>query len=303
MWPNFLGPQTVYHANSHTKAERTCQSRAAARRILGAVVPAGCAGALPSAAAPAAGAIAGSAHALLWERLVLGRPPGISCPGAWLGPPHPSLGSRLPAASGAGPLPVGPRAWSWPAHLRDCRGRATSEGCDLEALGEGAGLGGGATGPSPLPAAAPGMRKSGPRRALRGADGLEEGASLRPRFGSVEVLGFDSGNLTGVPLLPLGSGGSFSCRRNFQIRSTGFFCLFVFVAGATSVQFSRSVVSDSLRPRGLQHARPPCPSPTPEAYSNLEDLSSPTRAWPGPGQWKPGDLTTGSQGIPRMQYY
>ena len=30
-----------------------------------------------------------------------------------------------------------------------------------------------------------------------------------------------------------------------------------------SVQFSRLVVSDSLRPHGLQHARPPCPSPTP----------------------------------------
>ena len=29
-----------------------------------------------------------------------------------------------------------------------------------------------------------------------------------------------------------------------------------------SVQFSRSVVSDSLRPHGLQHARPPCPSPS-----------------------------------------
>ena len=36
----------------------------------------------------------------------------------------------------------------------------------------------------------------------------------------------------------------------------------------SSVQFSRSVVSDSLRPHGLQHARLPCPSPTPEAYSN-----------------------------------
>ena len=30
-----------------------------------------------------------------------------------------------------------------------------------------------------------------------------------------------------------------------------------------SVQFSRSVVSNSLRPHGLQHIRPPCPSPTP----------------------------------------
>ena len=32
---------------------------------------------------------------------------------------------------------------------------------------------------------------------------------------------------------------------------------------------SRSVVSNSLQPHGLQHARLPCPSPTPGAYSNL----------------------------------
>ena len=41
----------------------------------------------------------------------------------------------------------------------------------------------------------------------------------------------------------------------------------------SSVQFSRSVVSDSLRPHGLQHARPPCPSPTPGVYSNSCPLS------------------------------
>ena len=35
-----------------------------------------------------------------------------------------------------------------------------------------------------------------------------------------------------------------------------------------SVQFSRSVVSDSLWPHELQHARPPCPSPTPGVHSN-----------------------------------
>ena len=35
-----------------------------------------------------------------------------------------------------------------------------------------------------------------------------------------------------------------------------------------SVQFTRSVVSDSLRPHGLQHARLPCPSPSPGACSN-----------------------------------
>ena len=38
--------------------------------------------------------------------------------------------------------------------------------------------------------------------------------------------------------------------------------------GSSSVQFSRSVVSNSLRHCGLQHLRLPCPSPTPEAYSN-----------------------------------
>ena len=34
----------------------------------------------------------------------------------------------------------------------------------------------------------------------------------------------------------------------------------------TSVQFSRSVMSDSLRPHESQHARPPCPSPTPGVH-------------------------------------
>ena len=36
----------------------------------------------------------------------------------------------------------------------------------------------------------------------------------------------------------------------------------------SSVQFSHSVVSDSLRPHESQHARSPCPSPTPGVYSN-----------------------------------
>ena len=36
----------------------------------------------------------------------------------------------------------------------------------------------------------------------------------------------------------------------------------------SSVQFSHSVASDSLQPHELQHARPPCPSPTPGVYSN-----------------------------------
>ena len=36
----------------------------------------------------------------------------------------------------------------------------------------------------------------------------------------------------------------------------------------SSVQFSLSVMSDSLRPHEPQHARPPCPSPTPRVHSN-----------------------------------
>ena len=40
-----------------------------------------------------------------------------------------------------------------------------------------------------------------------------------------------------------------------------------------SVQFSRSVVSDSLRLHELQHTRPPCPSTTPGVHSDLCPLS------------------------------
>ena len=42
-----------------------------------------------------------------------------------------------------------------------------------------------------------------------------------------------------------------------------------------SVQFSHSVMSDSLRPHGLQHTRLPCPSPTPGGCSN----SCPSSQW------------------------
>ena len=40
-----------------------------------------------------------------------------------------------------------------------------------------------------------------------------------------------------------------------------------------SVPFNCSVMSDSLRPHGLQNARLPCPSPTPRLYSNLKLMS------------------------------
>ena len=48
----------------------------------------------------------------------------------------------------------------------------------------------------------------------------------------------------------------------------------------SSVQFSCSVLFDSMRPHGLQHARPPCPSPTPGVYPN----SCPSSQW-----WMPSN--------------
>ena len=45
-------------------------------------------------------------------------------------------------------------------------------------------------------------------------------------------------------------------------------CLDLLAVQFSSVQFSRSDVSDSLRPHELQHARPPCPSPTPGVHPN-----------------------------------
>ena len=56
-------------------------------------------------------------------------------------------------------------------------------------------------------------------------------------------------------------------RRNYSGKKASLL-LFYFV----SVQFSRSVMSDSLWPHGLQHNRPPCPSPTPGVYPNSYTL-------------------------------
>ena len=47
----------------------------------------------------------------------------------------------------------------------------------------------------------------------------------------------------------------------------------VHVVTISSVQFSHSVVSNSLRPHELQHARPPCPSPIPGVHPNSCPLS------------------------------
>ena len=56
-----------------------------------------------------------------------------------------------------------------------------------------------------------------------------------------------------------------SCIMHFKVRK--------FNSGHHSVQFSCSVMSDFLWPHGLQHARPPCPSPISRACSNSCPLS------------------------------
>ena len=47
----------------------------------------------------------------------------------------------------------------------------------------------------------------------------------------------------------------------------------IFLKPLLQTQFSLSVISNSLWPHGLQHARPPCPWPTPRVYSNSCPLS------------------------------
>ena len=46
------------------------------------------------------------------------------------------------------------------------------------------------------------------------------------------------------------------------------YLLYIGLSQFSSVQFSHSVVSDSLQPHESQHARPPCPSPTPGVHSD-----------------------------------
>ena len=65
---------------------------------------------------------------------------------------------------------------------------------------------------------------------------------------------------------------------HFRMNSTEhgtlyFYCLLKF--SFSSVQFSHSVMSDALRPSESQHARPPCPSPTPGGYPD----SCPSSRW------------------------
>ena len=64
-----------------------------------------------------------------------------------------------------------------------------------------------------------------------------------------------------------------------------------------SVQFSHSVVSHSLRPYELQHARPPCPSPTPGVYPN----SCPSSRWCHPSPVIP--FSSCPQSLPAIRVF
>ena len=60
-----------------------------------------------------------------------------------------------------------------------------------------------------------------------------------------------------------------------QLQHQSFQWIFRIFSEVSSVQFSHSVMSDSLWPHESQHARPPCPSPTPRVHSN----SCPSSRW------------------------
>ena len=89
--------------------------------------------------------------------------------------------------------------------------------------------------------------------------------------------------------------GAIQCHRQLPQRPPTPFCLICSglrqdfssppETGASSVQFSRSVVSDSSRPHGLQHARPPCPPPIPGEYPDHRNESTKSQplAHQGPG--------------------
>ena len=78
-------------------------------------------------------------------------------------------------------------------------------------------------------------------------------------------------------------------------------CIFFQITKNQSVHFSRSVVSNTLQPHGLQHTRPPCPSPTPGVYSNSCPLSwwcHPTISFPASGSFQTSQFfTSGGQSI------
>ena len=101
-------------------------------------------------------------------------------------------------------------------------------------------------------------------------------------YSLIKILTHSSGNCSAVTVA---SGWSwyicnFVCSKrrlteSMRLFIEAWFSNWHFHAVEYSVQFSHSVVSDSLQPHESQHARPPCPSPTPGVYPN----SCPSSRW------------------------
>ena len=95
--------------------------------------------------------------------------------------------------------------------------------------------------------------QEGADRIPAGQCGGREGQEAKPRREALQAPGAALG-ICGLSFLPLKRWKEYSLH-------------------ISSAQFSRSVVSDSFQPHGLQHTRSPCPSPIPGVYSNSCPLS------------------------------
>ena len=110
----------------------------------------------------------------------------------------------------------------------------------------------------------------------RDAGGGNLGLSLRPRkVREVTKIYGNPKNKNAIHICPqiLNSRGICYCLMNVLLWTTA--CLPCNSSWSCDLvlQFSCSVVSDSLQSHGLQHTRPPCPSPTPGVHSNSRPLS------------------------------
>ena len=101
---------------------------------------------------------------------------------------------------------------------------------------------------------------------LLGSSAGKESAYIVGDLGSISGLGKSPGERNGYPLQYSGLENSMDCIVHGVAKSrtqlSNFYYIYI-------REFSHSVVSNSLWPRGLQHARLPCPSQTPGACSNL----------------------------------
>ena len=112
------------------------------------------------------------------------------------------------------------------------------------------------------------------RKLARSSVGKESACNAGD-LGSIPGLGRPSGEGKGYPLQYAGLEKSMDCIVHGVTKSRTRLGDFHFhlINHTPAIQFSHSVVSNSLQPHGLQHARLPYPLPTPGACSNSYPLS------------------------------